>query len=142
MSRLCIRSPRVLELHMHLAIWGQSCFLYCSQTNFLFIVRDGKCGGWLPLSLSLSLSLSHTHTHTHTLSTVLSNTWLCFTWAHKFALHTHTLTHTAPAGFQKPGFVSSGLRHLHLKKAYSLVGRRAKNISFPTGNSEDVLLRR
>ena len=31
---------------MHLAIWGQSCFLYCSRTNSLFTIRDGKSGQW------------------------------------------------------------------------------------------------
>ena len=33
-------------------------------------------------------------------------------------------------GFQITGFVSPGLRNLHLEKAYFLVERRAKNISF------------
>ena len=31
---------------MHLAIWGQSCLLYCSDTNSLFTERDGKCDRW------------------------------------------------------------------------------------------------
>ena len=33
-------------------------------------------------------------------------------------------------GFQIAGFVASSLRNLHLEKAYFLVERRAKNISF------------
>ena len=33
-------------------------------------------------------------------------------------------------GFQRADFVSPGLRNLHLEKAYFLVERRAKNISF------------
>ena len=57
--------------------------------------------GYLFFSLSFSLSLSHTHTHPAPQhfqgggsSCWLPNTWLCFTWAQKSALHTHTHTHT------------------------------------------------
>ena len=41
---------------MHLAIWGQSCFLHCSRTNSLFTIRDGECGGWPPLTSPQLLS--------------------------------------------------------------------------------------
>ena len=66
--------------HMHLAIWGQSCFLYCSHIKSLPSVRDGECGKWPPLISPQLLSAywgggSWWH----------PNIWLCFTWAHKFA---------------------------------------------------------
>ena len=43
---------------MHVAFWGQSCFLYCSLTNSLFTIRDGECGRWPPLTSPQFLMLT------------------------------------------------------------------------------------
>ena len=65
---------------MHLAIWGQSCFLYCSHTNSWFTFRDGKSGQWPTHPPSQLLCTSWRESRWW-----LPNSWLCFTWAWKFA---------------------------------------------------------
>ena len=57
---------------MHLAIWGQSCFLHCSHTNSLFTIRDGECGGWPPLTSPQLLSA-----YWGGCSWWFPNNWLC-----------------------------------------------------------------
>ena len=85
---------------MHLAMWGQSCFLYCPHTNSLLNIRDGECGGWLPLTAP--------HPHPPSFSVF---TWEELSW-----------------WLQIAGFVSPGLRNLYLEKVRLLVECRAENI--------------
>ena len=66
---------------MHLATWGQSCFLYCSCTNSLFTVRDGEC---------CRHCLSHPPSSSS--SWWLPNSCLCFTWGEEFAFGKGLLT--------------------------------------------------
>jgi len=65
--------------HMHLGLWGQSCFLYCSHTNSLFTIRDGELGMTAPHILSVS------HAYQRESSQWLPNSWVCFPWFQKFA---------------------------------------------------------
>jgi len=62
---------------MPLAIWGQSCFPYCSHTNSLFTVKDGEYGGWPPPPNSSVFTEEEVANGL--------NSWLYFTWAQKFA---------------------------------------------------------
>ena len=74
------RLAEIISSSMHLAIWGQSCFLYCSHTNSWFTFRDGKSGQWPTHPPSQLLCTSWRESRWW-----LPNSWLCFTWAWKFA---------------------------------------------------------
>ena len=85
---------------------GQSCFLYCSHMNSLFNIRDGECGGWLPLTSPTAPAPQ------------------CL------------LGRNLPDGFQIADFVPPGLRNLYLDKACLLVECRAENILFHKANPQ------
>ena len=67
---------------MHLAIWGQSCFLYYSHINSLFTLRDGECGGW-PLHTFPPPPVPQDYLGGS--SWWIPNSWLCCIFAQKFA---------------------------------------------------------